>query len=926
MVSRAQAMNYEIVSQDRRADDELEMPAILAPDESLIYLTEPSQMWLHDFELSLASTPNGASPNRQEYSLVDHVAQALDRLQMDKFVLFYRAMLGMEAAQTFELNDPYGLVKSRAMVSRNGALRFPLNISEQGQTVIGRFVSQYRGSGVHHVALATDDIFSTVRKIGLSEVAALQKIPDNYYDDLALRFDLPLDLITKLKAGGILYDRDQSGEFFHASTNQFCDRFFFEIVQRVGKYDQFGSINAALRMTIHHEQRSLRQSVGAAITGPQRSVNKIKSQMQESQTSIVVLYDSQSNQIAPLVAKILGVPLSTLSAGSLDSFVVQNSEVQKAVVGISWEEALELKKQLVARPRNLIMLNTICVDDHDEHEDGDWISAESDFEYLYSMRPFLKRDLARFMTFVLGEHNPMDAIHHKQTTNFIAITYPDVRVALQNLDILTLGADAIELRVDFLREPIGDGKYSSIPSLKYVGQQVMALRQRTELPIIFTLRSVNEGGRWPLEANGESHHYLRKALSWGCEIVDVEVRLSEDIKSDIYAKKGNSTIISSYHDLSGRMKWSSTDVQLKYHTARQSGDIVKLIGFANSLSDNYELEYFRTSMTSTFSTPLLAINAGQNGQLSRVLNTFLSPTTHPLLPVAAAPGQLSAAEINGALHILGQLPSKKVYSIGNFTAAPLNKFYDKFFNELGLPHSFQTIDRVSANLVETLVRQKDFGGANLNPPFGGQPTFISSLTESARDIGQVDTVYSRASGNESTIIGDSIAWRGIRRALTLELVPSAFSGQSALVVATTEAEALSAIYALKALDCKTIYTIGFECTRFEGTEQISSPDKIQLSRAIAVISVLASDRSHSLLPIIKMASPESGSLDRKPILLDLANGPKRGDPLAVAAANGWRAHGMGDVFAFITMESMKALVSQNAGYDFCRMATGRGNF
>ena len=83
---------------------------------------------------------------------------------MDGFVLFYRALFGLEAQQLWELPDPYGLIQSRAMVSADGSIRLPLNFSESRETATGRFVTAYAGAGVHHIALATDDIVAMVQR------------------------------------------------------------------------------------------------------------------------------------------------------------------------------------------------------------------------------------------------------------------------------------------------------------------------------------------------------------------------------------------------------------------------------------------------------------------------------------------------------------------------------------------------------------------------------------------------------------------------------------------------------------------------------------------------------------------------------------------------------------------------------------------
>ena len=51
-----------------------------------------------------------------------------------------------------------------------------------------------------------------------------------------------------MRALDILFERTADGEYFHAYSESFAERFFFEIVQRVGGYDGYGAINAPARL------------------------------------------------------------------------------------------------------------------------------------------------------------------------------------------------------------------------------------------------------------------------------------------------------------------------------------------------------------------------------------------------------------------------------------------------------------------------------------------------------------------------------------------------------------------------------------------------------------------------------------------------------------------------------------------------------
>jgi 4-hydroxyphenylpyruvate dioxygenase len=121
-----------------------------------------------------------------------------------------------------------------------------LNGSQSNQTLSARFVTDFFGSGVQHIALTTADIRSTVKRMVANGVTMLP-IPENYYDDLEARTDLSPDEIATLKALNILYDRDAGGAFYQAYTSTLEGGFFFEIVQREA-YAGYGAANASIRL------------------------------------------------------------------------------------------------------------------------------------------------------------------------------------------------------------------------------------------------------------------------------------------------------------------------------------------------------------------------------------------------------------------------------------------------------------------------------------------------------------------------------------------------------------------------------------------------------------------------------------------------------------------------------------------------------
>lgn len=218
------------------------IPAILAPDGSLQYFL--------DNAADIHQTDFNTKPHDQPSYLnnIDHFAIGISAETMDIWTLHFKAILGFVTEHELTLADPYGLMKSKVARSIDSTVRIPLNISENKHTSIARSVSAYRGSGLQHVAFSTRDIFGTVEKLQQKGLKLLT-IPDNYYDDLATKFNLESDFLNKLQQYNILYDEDDNGgSFLHVYSALFSHRFFFEVLQRFNGYSQYGANNTPVRI------------------------------------------------------------------------------------------------------------------------------------------------------------------------------------------------------------------------------------------------------------------------------------------------------------------------------------------------------------------------------------------------------------------------------------------------------------------------------------------------------------------------------------------------------------------------------------------------------------------------------------------------------------------------------------------------------
>ncbi|AIT82233.1 bifunctional sugar phosphate isomerase/epimerase/4-hydroxyphenylpyruvate dioxygenase family protein [Novosphingobium pentaromativorans] len=226
------------------APDEWPIPSVRGIGGSLLYFVDAGTrdaMWAHEFPHPLeTSEPDPA------LSRVDHIAQTMQFEEFLSWLLFYVGLLDVAKTPQVEIADPMGLVQSQAVETPDGSVRFTLNGSLAHQSLTSRFVHNYFGAGVQHIAFACTDIFAAARAAIDAGLPRLS-IPDNYYDDLATRWDLDPELIERMSELDILYDRDADGEYFQFYSRAFARRIFFELVER-RHYAGYGAVNAPIRL------------------------------------------------------------------------------------------------------------------------------------------------------------------------------------------------------------------------------------------------------------------------------------------------------------------------------------------------------------------------------------------------------------------------------------------------------------------------------------------------------------------------------------------------------------------------------------------------------------------------------------------------------------------------------------------------------
>jgi 4-hydroxyphenylpyruvate dioxygenase len=193
---------------------------------------------------------------------VDHCVGNVELGKMNEWVAYYARVLGFINLLSFDdktISTEYSALMSKVMSNGNGRIKFPINEPAAGKkkSQIEEYLDFYRGPGVQHIAIATDDIVKTVRDLKSRGMEFLS-IPRSYYETVLDRVGTIDEDIAPLAELGILVDRDDEGYLLQIFSKPVQDRptLFYEIIQRKGA-KSFGAGNfKALFESLEREQAS----------------------------------------------------------------------------------------------------------------------------------------------------------------------------------------------------------------------------------------------------------------------------------------------------------------------------------------------------------------------------------------------------------------------------------------------------------------------------------------------------------------------------------------------------------------------------------------------------------------------------------------------------------------------------------------------
>ena len=205
------------------------------------------------------------NPESVGLKFIDHMVGNVGWNQMDVWVKWFEDVLGFVNFLSFDdkqITTEYSALMSKVMANGNGRIKFPINEPAEGKkrSQIEEYLDFYEDAGVQHIAVATDDIITTVSEMKKRGVEFLSIPPQAYYDAIPERLKDHMhkfkEDVKELQKLGIMIDADEEGYLLQIFTKPVEDRptLFFEIIQRMGARG-FGAGNfKALFESIEREQ------------------------------------------------------------------------------------------------------------------------------------------------------------------------------------------------------------------------------------------------------------------------------------------------------------------------------------------------------------------------------------------------------------------------------------------------------------------------------------------------------------------------------------------------------------------------------------------------------------------------------------------------------------------------------------------------
>jgi pentafunctional AROM polypeptide len=401
------------------------------------------------------------------------------------------------------------------------------------------------------------------------------------------------------------------------------------------------------------------------------------------------------------------------------------------------------------------------------------------------------------------------------------------------------------------------------------------LRRVSPLPIVFTVRSEGQIGKFPKDPD-RIFALLKEGLRAGAEWIDVEACWPQSHITDLTALikstyASTSRILGSLHVTVPQTEEQITEL-FRACDLDGAADMVKVVTGAANDADCRLVH----TCGERAPKPYIGLCLGAPGSLSRVLNRRFTPVTHALM-ATAAPGQLTAAQLMERRLAEGLLTQRKYFLFGTPIQQSMSPaMHNAAYRALLLPHDYGLCESDSVEMYEAVLQDPSFGGASVTIPHKESiGRFLDEVSTEAKSIGAVNTV-ARVEGR---LVGYNTDWLGIK--LPISRLMSTQEGRTKGLVVGAGGTARAACFALKSLGLEVLVynrspEKGEELARLFGGTFVSDLSVLPCDELAAVVSTVPAQAQFTLPAEV---------IAQRPIVLDVVYKPVR-TPLVEQALAG----------------------------------------
>lgn len=232
------------------------LPAIYGIGDSLVYFVDRyPQSGKGEIYDDWDWVTQDKLPRGRGLTVIDHMTNNVPKGEMQKWCDFYTGVFGFQEKRYFDIKGKSTGLISKVMRSPCGKFSIPINEPQDQKSQIQEYLDEYKGSGIQHIAMLTNDIAKSVSTLMDTRIEFLKAPPATYYAAIPKRLPRVTEAIDQLQKLGILVDGDEKGYLLQIFTKNQVGPIFLEVIQRKG-HDGFGDGNfQALFDAMEEDQR-----------------------------------------------------------------------------------------------------------------------------------------------------------------------------------------------------------------------------------------------------------------------------------------------------------------------------------------------------------------------------------------------------------------------------------------------------------------------------------------------------------------------------------------------------------------------------------------------------------------------------------------------------------------------------------------------